>query len=122
MARPFLCPTMSEYDMTIKSIPMNAREIFWYPEWTRYAECAKYPIEFVDSIFFESGNNGRKIRIAKNICAACPVIHKCREANRYVPLGIFFGMTALERWRWNGFKGYPNSNKISFRIAMQGMA
>lgn len=100
--------------MSIKAITRMPRDMPWYPEWTKFAACAKYSIEFIDDVFFDYGNNGRKIKMAKAICAKCPVIHKCREQNRYVPMGIFFGMTAIERWRWNGYKGYPNSNKVGW--------
>lgn len=107
--------------MAIKAVKREPRELPWYPEWTRFAECRKYSLDFVDEVFFEHGNNGRLIATAKAICAQCPVIHKCREFNRYVPFGIFFGMTALERWRWNGFKGYPQSNKVGWTNGMRNL-
>lgn len=108
--------------MSIKAIKREKRELPWYPEWTKAAACAKLSIEFIDEIFFEYGNDKRKIEMAKGICAGCPVIHKCRKQNRYVPFGIFFGMTALERWRWNGFPGYPQSNKVGWNRGLNEMA
>lgn len=82
----------------------------WYPEWTRDAECAKYSLDFIDEVFFDYGRNAHKIGQAKAICAMCPVIRKCYQQNREVPIGIFYGMTAVERWRQRGLKGYPTTN------------
>lgn len=108
--------------MSIKAIKREQRFLPWYPEWTRFAACAKLSLDYVDEIFFDHGNDGRKIKKAKEICAGCPVIHKCREQNRYIPVGIFFGMTALERWRMNGLKGYPSSNKVGWTHMDRRMA
>jgi len=108
--------------LMLKAIKREPRELPWYPEWTKHAECAKMSPVLADHFFFEYGNNVRIIDKAKAICAQCPVIHLCREQNRYVPFGIFFGMTALERWRWNGFKGYPQSNKVGWNSGLNELA
>lgn len=100
--------------MIPKAIKREPRILPWYPEWTRRAECAKYPLEYVDLVFFDYQNRSRLIREAKAICAVCPVIRNCYKQNRYVPLGIFYGMTAIERWRANGGKGYPIGNKVGW--------
>jgi hypothetical protein len=82
----------------------------WYPEWTRDAACAKHPLDVIDDLFFDYGRNKRKIQEAKAICGTCPVIRKCFQQNREVPIGIFYGMTAIERWRERGLTGYPNTS------------
>src|SRR5271154_1887166 len=87
----------------------------WYPEWTANAACAHTELSFIelDDIFFDYGRNKVKIRKAKKICAMCPVIKKCYRTNREVPIGIYYGMTAIERWRERGLKGYPNIKDAS---------
>lgn len=100
--------------MSIKGITKEPRYLPWYPEWTKRAECAKYDLALTDALFFDYGRNARRINRAKAICNVCPVIHQCFRQNLKVPLGIFAGMTALERWRFRGLKGYPNTNKPTF--------
>src|SRR5256885_1064519 len=98
-------------EMSIRTIPKRDTQLPWYPEWTKKASCAKVPLAIVDDIFFNYGRNARKIRAAKAICGTCPVIRKCFRMNREVPLGIFYGMTAIERWRERGLPGYPSTSK-----------
>lgn len=87
----------------------------WYPEWTIDANCTPektgLSIAELDEIFFDSGKRSRLIKKAKAICATCPVIRNCYEANREIPLGTFYGKTQLERWRLRGMKGRPDSSQ-----------
>lgn len=85
-------------------------EIPWYPDWVLRAACRNLTTETIDKVFFNYGRNKNRIKEAKAICAICPVIRRCYRDNREVPQGIFYGMTAIERWRERGLKGYPNTN------------
>jgi hypothetical protein len=93
--------------MSLIGIKREPRYLPWYPDWTVNAECAKYPIEYTDDLFFNYGRNKAKIQAAKSICNSCPVIKLCYRDNHEIPMGIFYGMTAIERWRERGLKGYP---------------
>lgn len=98
----------------MKGITRTPREqLPWYPEWTKDAECAKYSLEYVEEIFFDYGRNAAKISAAKGICAECSVIKNCYRTNKWVPMGILFGMTWLERWRHPKIynrKGFPDTS------------
>src|ERR1700757_490461 len=107
----FSCPKTKGQEMLIKGYKVPPRFLPSYPEWTLQAECAKYPIKYVEEVFFDYNKNARKIQQAKAICAVCPVIRQCYRTNREVPMGIFYGMTAIERWRERGLKGYPSTSK-----------
>jgi hypothetical protein len=96
--------------VSVLNRPVVAREIPWYPDWVIKAACRNLPRDIIDRLFFDYGRNKLRIQEAKRICATCPVIRKCYHDNREVPQGIFYGMTAIERWRERGLKGYPNSN------------
>ena len=84
----------------------NASELPWYPEWTKRAACAGVDV----NVFFNYGRNKRLIEEAKRYCRSCPVIAECAETNLEVPSGIFGNMTAIERWRKRGRKGYPTKS------------
>jgi hypothetical protein len=84
----------------IKNQDVRIRKVLpAYPNWVRDAACAKYSIAFADAHFFAHRNSEEKIEIAKEICHSCPVIVQCYQMNKDIPAGIFYGMTAIERWR-----------------------
>lgn len=71
-------------------------------EWQLEAACHAMPA----SLFFPSTDivghaRARREREAKRICAACPVIERCRRhaLDAHEAHGIWGGMTALERSR-----------------------
>ena len=82
----------------------SIREMPWYPEWTADAACAGMDV----NLFFDYGRSSRRIAQAKEVCNSCPVRIECLETNMKVPMGIFGGLTAIERWRLRGKSGYPN--------------
>ena len=100
-----------------RSIPLFAREINWWPDWTIDAACVGYDPE----IFFDLSDkertgryNNRRVRKAKEICHTCPVIKDCLIENLRVPYGVFGGTTPIERWRLLGRHGHPSSSKPAF--------
>ncbi|MBY4212578.1 WhiB family transcriptional regulator [Rhodococcus fascians] len=71
-------------------------------EWQLQAACHAMPA----SMFFPTTETGRSARArreceAKRVCAACPVIERCRRhaLETFEPHGIWGGLTARERLR-----------------------
>jgi WhiB family redox-sensing transcriptional regulator len=69
--------------------------------WGLRGKCVGYPSE----VFFPETARGQRLRateqIAKQICAACPVLTECREYALSAPetYGIWGALTARERMR-----------------------
>lgn len=95
------------------TIATNVRtDIWWYPEWAKFAACLKVPLERIDRIFFTGQTGGREE--AKRICRTCPVITNCLQYGMEIPSGIYGGKTALERWRMRGKNGRPEKASESW--------
>ncbi len=73
------------------------------------AACKDYP----KAVFFpESGHTMEQARLvaqAKEICASCPVIDRCRADHSREDYGIWFGTTPKERGRRGGGEFKPAS-------------
>jgi WhiB family redox-sensing transcriptional regulator len=68
------------------------------PDWTRDALCTEIGVE----VFFSDGNGDQATRLAKQACAACPVVSDCLEwalsfSQRDDEYGVFAGTGPIER-------------------------
>ena len=80
-------------------------------EWKEQANCAKLHLSLraVYEIFFDDKYEVQKI--AKSICATCPVKGKCLRyaVDNKIDYGIWGGMSARDRRR---MKSVPNSTRV----------
>ena len=62
-------------------------------EWRQRGACRGHPVE----VFYPTNRGPGTGRVAKAICARCPVLDECAEASRDEPAGIWAGLTPKER-------------------------
>lgn len=64
-------------------------------------------------IFFPETNSMNETRLAKSICAGCPVREECRELGKTERFGIWGGVAA--RVRYNGGTNESRDRKLKDR-------
>ena len=86
--------------MTLVAFPPSPSADLW--SWQQQGACRDLPSEMFFHPEGERGNARRqRIETAKDVCAACPVLHACREHALTIrePYGIWGGMDEGERQR-----------------------
>jgi WhiB family redox-sensing transcriptional regulator len=63
------------------------------PAWQALAGCRGFSVE----LFYPTREDPVLLRLAKSVCAACPVVTLCLEAGMKESEGIWGGMTPDER-------------------------